>query len=514
MKKLIALLLALIMVLSLVACGSSGGSEAPADGAANEGNADSTGEIYEVVMQYPTFGTTPADLQMVEDAINARTEPEIGVHVTFYPVMAFDLNSTTNLMVSSGEKLDLAMSMFEGGVGGYVNKGALIELDDLVAEYGQGIVAAEGVAMAGGYFGGKLYGVPTEEKLGRVKTFFARKDMVEKYNIDYDPEKVYTYEEMSEIFATVKAGEGNTFYCIGTSAGEDPIYAWFDPVDYLGASMASGVLMNYGVGTDEIVNYYASENFAEACNYARQWYKAGYLAPDVNTVTDTGSTQMQSGNYFGYFSSGEPDMIATANTNYPAYIGSEIVAFRVSDVHAVSQNYQSTIWMIPITCDNPEKTMQWLNMMYTDVEIINLLQYGVEGVHYEFRGDSKWEIQYPEGVDGSNVTYMSILNVWGDKSLDYVMPPRDESYYQELKDHNASIAQNSEALGYCFDSEPVKTQLAAVNSVISEYQASLALGVVDPNEVIPEFLSALEAAGINDIIAENQAQYDAWKAAQ
>ena len=115
-------------------------------------------DIYEIVIQYPTLGTTPPDLQKVEDAINARVESEIGVHVTFYPVSAFETNNTTSLMVSSGEKLDLAISIFEGGVANYVNKGMLIELDDLVEEYGQDIVAAEGIAMEGGYFDGALYG--------------------------------------------------------------------------------------------------------------------------------------------------------------------------------------------------------------------------------------------------------------------------------------------------------------------------------------------------------------------
>ena len=160
-------------------------------------------DIYEVVIQFPTLGTTPPDLQLVEDAINERTESEIGVHVTFYPVSAFETNTTTSLMVSSGEKLDLAISIFEGGVANYVNQGMLLELDDLVEEYGQDILEAEGVAMEGGYFNGALYGIPTEEKMGRVKAFEARKDLLDKYGIEYDENKIYTAEELTEIFEVV-----------------------------------------------------------------------------------------------------------------------------------------------------------------------------------------------------------------------------------------------------------------------------------------------------------------------
>lgn len=163
-KKAAALTMAAAMTL-----GVTGGMPVSADD-----------DIYEVVVQFPTLGTTPSDLQKVEDAINERTESEIGVHVTFYPVSAFETNNTTSLMVSSGEKLDLAISIFEGGVANYANKGMLLELGDLVDQYGQDIVEAEGVAMKGGYFDGALYGIPTEEKMGRVKAFECRKDLLDK----------------------------------------------------------------------------------------------------------------------------------------------------------------------------------------------------------------------------------------------------------------------------------------------------------------------------------------------
>lgn len=39
-------------------------------------------------------------------------------------------------------------------------------------------------------------------------------------------------------------------------------------------------------------------------------------------------------------------------------------------------------------------------------------------------------------------------------------------------------------------------------------------GKVDPAEQLPAFLQALEDAGINDVIAAKQAQYDEWRAAQ
>lgn len=59
----------------------------------------------------------------------------------------------------------------------------------------------------------------------------------------------------------------------------------------------------------------------------------------------------------------------------------------------------------------------------------------------------------------------------------------------------------------------MKTQIANCSSIISEMLPSLASGSIDPETKIPEFLSRLESAGVNDIIAEKQAQIEAWKAA-
>ena len=65
-----------------------------------------------------------------------------------------------------------------------------------------------------------------------------------------------------------------------------------------------------------------------------------------------------------------------------------------------------------------------------------------------------------------------------------------------------------------YDSNNVKTEVAAVSNVLNEYRAGLEFGVMDPETTLPEFLGALDAAGINTIIEEKQRQLDEWVAAQ
>lgn len=95
-------------------------------------------EIVDIVMPMATLGEAPADLEKVEAKINEITEEKIGVHLVIEPIPFSDLSSQQNLMLSSGDQLDLVLSLWESGISNYVEKGAVIELTDLLDQYGKG----------------------------------------------------------------------------------------------------------------------------------------------------------------------------------------------------------------------------------------------------------------------------------------------------------------------------------------------------------------------------------------
>ena len=73
-------------------------------------------------------------------------------------------------------------------------------------------------------------------------------------------------------------------------------------------------------------------------------------------------------------------------------------------------------------------------------------------------------------------------------------------------------AKTSVAMGFTFDNSKVKTEYTAVTNVIEQYVYGLVCGSVDPTTEIPVFLERLADAGMGAIIAEKQAQLDAWAA--
>ncbi len=505
MKKLTALLLTAALALGTLT--ASGQEETPQT---------DEGDYYEIVMAVPTLGAEPSGLADVEAALNAEVGPELGVKVTMYPISLADLYSQQTLLVSSGDKLDL-ISVFFSGVGPYLSMGALMELDDLYAAYGADIKAAEGIAVAGGYYNGKLYAIPSEEKLARSYGFFARADILQELNMSYDANAVYSYDDLEALFAAYKEKYGDGYYCIAGNTATSDFYTYLHEVDVLGGGTSDGVLMDGGLGGNTTVeSMYQSEAYGDYAQRMYDWAQKGYIPADAATNTDTNTLQIQSGYYLGCFSSTETDMISNMSRD----CGYEMVPINTIAPWCQTSMYQTTMWGISATCENPEKTFQFLNYMYADNTIDNLLTYGLEGVSYEVvekgEKDGQMVIRYADGVDAANTPYNMAMHVYGDKTTIAVFEPMTLDYYTMCEQLNNSIPDNrkSVTLGYVFDSTPVSSQASAVSAVVQQYCGLIAAGAQNPDVVLPEFRDALKAAGEDEIIAENQKQLDAWLAQQ
>lgn len=71
-------------------------------------------------------------------------------------------------------------------------------------------------------------------------------------------------------------------------------------------------------------------------------------------------------------------------------------------------------------------------------------------------------------------------------------------------------AMPSVALGFAPSTDAIKTQVAQVTAVIQEYGEPLVKGLVDPSTALPRYIRALKAAGEDQILANLQAQVNAW----
>lgn len=515
-RKLLSMLLCVGMVASLLAgCGSS---EAETTGASD--STASTDEIVDIVMPMATLGEPPADLETVEAAINEITEEEIGAHVIIEPIPFGDLSSQQNLMISSGDQLDLVLALWEGGIGNYVEKGAVIELTDLVEAHGQDILSSTGAAIAGGYYNGSLYAVPNAEAQGHSYGFYAREDVVTELGFSFDPDTVYTIEDLEALFAAYKEAYGDGYYCVaGTTSSSEFFPNLYGHVDNLGNGTGGyvfgGLIDCLDKTNTTIENIYASEEYMDYAQRMYDWAKKGYYSADAATNTDAGTAQIASGNYLGQFNNTEKVQQAQVSSA----CGTPMIPINIVSPYSATSMYQAVLWGISSNCEYPEKAMQMLNILYSNPDVVSMLMYGFEGTHYEVveQGDAhKRVIAFPEGMDAMNSSYYVTLGVFGNQNLYPVWAPDTLERYDLLTEFNAEVAKEenkSVALKYAFNFNEHASEYSAVAAVVSQYSGAIASGSVDPTTQIPAFVKALEDAGINTLIEANQAQLDAWLAA-
>ncbi|MBD0382766.1 ABC transporter substrate-binding protein [Paenibacillus sedimenti] len=479
----------------LAACGSSGSDEG--NKAATDSAKPANSKPYEITMAYLQLNDMP-DTNLVAEEISKITKEKINATVKLIPIGISAWQQQTNLMLAGNEKLDLMVSSsLIGNFGSQVAKGQLEPLDDLLKNYGKSLVDVVGMDLINGSkIDGKVYGVPSLRDIGSDNGLIMRKDLVDKYKIDLS--KIKTWADLEPVFQTIKDNEPGMAPLVQQANSLMPGTNMYNSiVDTLGDNL--GVIADPGNST-KIVNLFETKEFTDAVAMARKWYQAGYIMKDIATSQEGGKDLVKAGKAFSYTSNMKPGFEAQ-ETNLT---GKEMVAVRLTKPLQTSVSITSFMMSITKNSQDPERAMQFMNLMYTDKDIANLISLGIEGKHYVKKADNI--IKLPDGVKQSGYQF----NQWevGNNFLTYVWEGTDSKIWELMKKHN-DAAVKSKAVGFTFNVDPVKTELAAATNVMNQYKVGLESGTLDP-ALIGEFNTKLKAAGLDKIIAEKQKQIDAW----
>lgn len=515
-KKLLAALLAGVLVLGLATgCGgnSGDGSSADSQGASTDGGGN--GEITEIIWQYPAVADTNSEgFHNMEDKLNEMMERDIGVHVTFEPVGLSDAQNSAVLMISAGEQLDVMLSAFTS-IGNVVDKGLILPLDDLLDEHGQDILSKSFTKEMCGY-DGHTYGITTGDTIGNRYGYMMKKQYWDKYGFEekfgYSDDKVFTMEEMEQMFAIVKEGEGDNFYCtIPWNTTQDPLNNSYIPYDKPSGALSGGVLMfNRDFADTTVYDLFETPEYKEYCEMMYDWAQKGYIAPDAAVMSEAPEVVYTQNNYLGMFYWHMSDDM----NEFKGTVSEEVISLQTIPYY-MGYNGGSVIqWSIPITSANPEKAVEAVNYIYKNNEAAWLIMFGIEGEEYEVTDQDGDQLQIKYlAEDASSLPYYMPYGIWGDRLAWPVVEPNDitlNAKKRALMD-TCPDSRKSPIFGYSFKSEPVLTEIAAVDTVIAQYTPSLNSGALDPSKALPEFIDALKAAGIDKVVEEQQRQIDEWK---
>ena len=513
MKRKVAMALCLILGLSTLAgCGSS--TPAPAAPAGGEGEAveaveevsaeaaDSIlkdGKMSTLKVVCPGGTSSPASEQEVEAAINEIIAPYVDAEIDFEFLEWGVFQDQKNLILSSGE--DYALVFTFDTSRNYATTHQVLDITDLVQTYAPALVDEMGNYFDACKIGGRLYGVPTFHEYASRQGLVAMTSVLEELSID--PASVTTWDDVSDVLAKVHEAHPDMNVLVPVDGNAIISSQWRN-------SVFTQIIDGVGVYAEgdplEVVNMYASPEYMEnVAKRAYDWNQKGYVIADASTIPDTRQELLAAGNSFGFIGGIHPG----TKTQEAKNAGADVTVIPIEKAVMNTNQVDFAQYMVPTACSTPEKAVKLLELMYTNQDIVNLISYGIEGKDYEIKDAERDIIGYPEGVDASNVGWNNETWLVGNGVLGHVWETDDPEIWKQYRELNEDSVKSC-IFGFTFDPSNVKTQVTAIQNVISKYQATIGCGYADPDEAVAKFVEELEAAGINDVIEEAKTQIQAW----
>lgn len=550
LKKLLSLILAAVMALSLLAGCSS---DKPAEGnktpdASNSSSNNETpkndDKAADEIVDLSFYISAPPtnDQERVMEKANAIIEEEIGAHLDLIFVDPGMYAEKINLMISSGEEFDLCFMANWGDMNFFENaaKGAFVPMNDLFEQYAPQTYSRIPEALWQGVtVNGDIYASVNYQQWGVAsrKGVAVRMDIAEEVGFDWTELKGKPALEMMDMLTPflekavaahpeMIGWETTSTYSFFLN---DPLYWDMEPV----GDMTQPGWIRF-TEPDTVINQFETPEFAAYCDMMREWYQKGLVRKDGATLQDA-SPDRQANRILAGWNYDWPDYIDNpptgvaeltiqgyndANYTIPGMSMTQpgdSPAGKVSTTRTVVPAAAAPTACVAIsaTSKHPEKAMELIELLNTNDELFNLIQWGEEGVDFQYNENGDFTL-----IDGMYSLNYNEWQIGQSYSPDFTRSNfgRNQAGEDQKKAlqivYKADLeADPSPVSGFTFDATPVKTELANCSAVISEFIPVLSNGAADPAEQLPQFLSRLENAGIDNIIAEKQAQLDAWKAA-
>ena len=509
-KKLMVLVLTSVMVSSVLLTGCGQKEEKKDSG---DAKVDTQKEV-ELSFYFPN--TPQKDLQSVEDALNALVKPKINATIKLNLVDWSAYDQKISMMMGAGEAFDICFtSAWTNIYTQSAGKGAYKDLTPLLDEYAPKTkeVVPDNFWKAV-QVNGKTYAVPNVQQDAVGYGYSVQKPIADKYKFDWKNTKCWN--DLTPFLEQVKKEEPDMIP-FEYAKKSDPFLAGTTMygMEALGEPKTPGWI--YLDDKDlKVINQYDTPEFKDYLKTMREWYQKGYIRKDAATLKDTEADRKAGKNAVQWIQldSGTVDY---ENLGFPykgrmfAPSGIESYDQRFVEPMLTTDKVTAALLAVSSTSKNPERALQFIELLNTDKDIYNTLSWGIEGKHYKkVNDDNRIETLKDGGYQ-----------IWSPWEFGYV----GNSYYDESwpegiekdnKGHQMWIdlnknAKPSPALGFSFNMDNVKTEFANCSSVLDQFFYALSSGSVDPDKYQPELVAKLKTAGADKIIAEKQSQLDEWK---
>lgn len=504
-KKLIAALLALTtMATVLTGCGgSSSGSSSgssPASASGESGTADTSQEV-ELVMY--VVSDRPAGQDVVDENLNKLLKEKLNCTLKINWIGWAEYAQKYPMLYSSGESFDMAYCAGWLNFSNLARKGAFQSLNDLLPTYAPKNYAMQSEsALSQATIDGNLYAVPTLLPTYTAYGTVYRGDIAEEAGI---ADTIDTWDEIEEYCDYILANHPEMEAIDMYSKDPELALQYTRSIGY--KDIDSGLRYIYYDPSEEnptVKAVYDVDGISDFYAKMKDWSDKGYWSKSA--LSDTDSLKTQNGKAALRFYN--VDTWASYSAIHPEW--NFQYGNMTSDVAHLP--YTQDCMVISNTAKNPERALMLWDLLTTDQEAYDAFFYGVLDTSYTLNDEGQFTITDP---DLYNTNAM-----WAVRTMDLNRNQAGvpDSYNTIREDWEKEISSDKGAerfTGFVLDTTNITTEVAACTNAEQQYGWPLQLGYTENVEQsIEEYKSAMEAAGIEKVIAECQTQLDAYLAAQ
>lgn len=510
MKKVVSLLAAAAMFASmLTGCGNRETvdnsldenyrteADKPADAAGESAPAGEEDYSEHVDLVFYMLGDAPADLQKVQDAINAILQEKVNASVEFQFSTWTDWGEKYKLALTT-KGADLIYTANWNSFGQLAQSGAFLPLDQLLDTVSPDLKAAiDPAALDACRVGGQVMTVPCLWKQYTCPGIEYREDLRKKYDLPV-PDST---ENLKAYLAGIQENEPQQ----GLLASGASVLAFEDPQYLMSA---------YGLKTPvenptAFEDYWFSDKFVEDMKLYKEWLDLGFWSRSALSDTTDPYERYESGLFVAMPWGNNPNKYATRveqwSTQHPEW-ETAYYAYGEKYGYVWASSPTSDATAITKDCKNPERAMKVLELLIMDEELNLLTQYGIRGEHYEVAEDGTYR-----NLD-SGFGYEA-LNAWSLRNPAYKLANgQGGKLLQDMFDYYGAIIEEKgtpsvePAGGFSEDYSAYAAEKAAVEDVVSEYLKPLEAGTVeDVDAAVAVFREKVTAAGL-EVVREGWKQ--------
>lgn len=547
-KRTICLLLAMIMVLSIVLAGCSKTAETPAadetpattepaETTDNTETPEAPEETAEPALEQKTIQLmiTGAGKQANSDKVWAAFNEQLQQYVPnttveFIDVPFEEYSEKFSQVLASGEGVDLAWTGWLVDKPTNINDGNLMPLDDLLAEYGQGIVDTLGeevVEIHRNAADGKLYYLPSWQGLcGDRRGWLVVTEIAELAGDTWIEDTEAALNKWRNNYSGIEdfqavLDQATKYLAAAKEAGK--LGAGINTGRAFGWSMYNGMYSFLGVGGAEIGITYcdgtftvkdgvAGEHYKLYAKTMADWYKEGYIRSDIMSVDTSTLTTPKNGEITDttYVFSCDPYLTEADQEAAIADAGMDMTYLPIEE-NAYLILGGDTSYAIPYCADEPERAMMVLNAIYSQPDLYNTLIYGIEGEDYTKNADGTITTSYVGASPTADDSYGIQRWIIGSCKNALINNGTDPNYYADLEALEETARVNP-FMNFTFDRTNVEGICASLLNVYYEYGPQLDNGVAGDNweELYNNYMAARKDAGIEELVTEFQNQLNAY----